>query len=38
MTKRFGLRSSCLATSCIRYWLVVRLLPFRLSFRAWALK
>lgn len=37
MRKRFGFRSSCLATSCIRYWLVVRLFPFRLSFRAWAL-
>lgn len=38
MTKRFGLRSSCWATSCIRYWLVVRLLPLRLSLRVCELK
>lgn len=38
MTKQLGLRSSCRATLCIRYWLVVRLLLLRLSLRACALK
>lgn len=37
MGKFIRFNPSCLATSCIRNWLVVRFLPFQLSFSAWEL-